>query len=244
MTRRRAPFAVLVVAATVALVATAFAKPVSELNARVTPSKGGTKKRPKNARLSITVANRTDTAGEQPPTTTKLQVFLPSEFVFGGAAFASCTFANANNSTDKCSAKARTGRGRAVFTAGSFTEQTLVTVYNGPKGKSLILRLDSQSTAPIPFHQALEGKLVKAGQAGFGQKLVIAVPEELQEAGGLRISMTDLQLLVSRTVKKRRRTIPYIGLGPCRDELLAFKTITSYRGDSEPRIATDDVHCS
>lgn len=245
MPLRRACPAILVVLVAAIAVATAVAKPLQEIDAVVSPAKAGTKKKPRPVQVKMLLTTRTDTAGEAEPTTTKAEVLLPSEFVYGGVRFPSCKFLAANQTKDGCSPKARVSRsGRAVFTRGAFTEQTSVTVYNGPKGKTWLLRLDTPPTAPISIHQALEGKLVKCGSgpacAGHGMKLVISVPEELQQ-----FALTSLELTVKRlTVKKNNVVTPFVGLGPCSDRELSFKAVNTYRGVSEPGVGTDAVDCS
>jgi hypothetical protein len=244
----RAYPAVLLVALCAVVAAPATAKPIQEIDAVVTPARAGTKSKPRAVSSKITLTTRADTAGEAEPTTTKSEVFLPSEFVLGGAVFPSCTFAQANQATPRCTSRARVGAGRAVFRSGAFSQQANVTVYNGPKGKSVLLRLDS-SSGGVPIHQAIEGKLVKCGTgvacAGFGIKLVTQIPEELQQGSGLRIALTELSFtLLKRTITHKKRKVPYLGLGPCSDEELSFKAVNTYRDLSEPGVGEDTVDCS
>lgn len=248
MTRwRRLWLAGLILVVTGAVAAAALAKPIQEIDAAVTPAKGGTKKKPKNVRARIVLTVRTDTAGEAEPTTTKAEVLLPSEFILGGAAFASCkkSILDDQNDATKCPSKSKVGTGSAVFKTAFGSQPVKVTMYNGPKGKSLLMHL--AGTSPTPIDQALEGKLSKAGEAGFGMKLVTNIPEELQQA-----ALTNLVLNIKGTFLPKRKKgatrapppIPYIGLGPCIDKELSFKVVSTYKGLAEPGVGEDKVDCT
>jgi hypothetical protein len=246
--RIRGEVAILALAVVAALVvaAVALAEPIADLSARVSPSKPGTNHKPRRVEVDLALSQQTDTAGEALPATTKLQFFLPSEFFFGGADFHSCKadILDDQNQQTQCPVKSKVGSGRAVFQVGgpggSVAQSTLVTAYNGPRGKSLLLHLQSQT--PVAIDQALEGRLSKSSKP-YGQVLTFAFPPELQARAGL--SELEFELEGTRTVRRNghRRTIPYVGLGSCGDDVLDFKSVTTFAHIAELGIAADDVSC-
>ena len=99
------------------------------------------------------------------------------------------------------------------------TENLTVTAYNGPGGNKLELLVDGQ--APLQIHSVIEGKL-QSDSGKFGKKLVVAIPENLQQpAPGAYATLTDFKTVVKGTGSKKR---PFIGLSGCTKKTLNYKT--------------------
>jgi hypothetical protein len=118
-----------------------------------------------------------------------------------------------------------------------------LTIYNGPKGKSWLIRF--QSDSPFSLDLAMQGKLTKVSQPGYGQKMTVDVPQEFENSARLK----TLQFQVQKTVRKRIRqtnrfrTIPYIGIGPCPDGELSFQSVHYFYLAIQPVTATDTDNC-
>jgi hypothetical protein len=236
-------------------VGAALAETLPALNASVTPAKPGTQNKPKNVTLALDLDNNFSDPAAPPETMTELEIFLPSEFVFGGADFRSCTkdILTDGSPFTQCPSKSRVGTGSGIVRGFSgstpaFTQNVNVTPYNGPKGKRWLLHL--QSTMPFTVDSVLEGKLQNAGEDSFDRKSVIDIPAELEASAPFRIALTDLTFSMNAKTtvtygppnNRRRKTVPFIGLGKCSDDVLSFKTVSTFQ-DADPDIAADTVAC-
>ncbi|HYH59146.1 MAG TPA: hypothetical protein VD790_07980 [Thermoleophilaceae bacterium] len=239
----------LVVSLTVALLVTAVAvaEPVHMLDADVTPAKPGTKKNPTNVELALSLRTANDRAGEAPPVTTRIELFLPSELVLGAKSFRGCKPAVLNDGNDatRCKSKSLVGNGRATFAGqtpvGPMEQDAEVTVYNGPSGRSIVFHF--RSTGALPIDRAVAGRLAKARGNGYGRKIVIRIPEELRGAGGQQIGLAELHAEVKASRKRRGKTVPYIGLGRCRQGELSFRSVVYLTGGGPKRTDQVGVGC-
>jgi hypothetical protein len=112
------------------------------MSASVSPTKHGTKKKPKKTKLIVkltegrrlTVPACRDANGwvQRSFAATKTVVHLGSELQFNGTAFPTCTNAQVTSDDSKCPAKSKVGFGKATGNALNIDEHLNVTAYNGP----------------------------------------------------------------------------------------------------------------
>lgn len=190
--------------------------PTTSIKASVTPSKKGTKKKPKNVKLSIDLIT-TPKPGDPSFATQTTVVHFDKNLVFGSKFLPGCTSTQVQTDDTKCKKGSRVGSGSAQGIALGLTENLTVTAYNGPGGK-LELLVDGQK--PLQIHSVIEGKLV-SDSGKFGQKLVVAIPPDLQQpAPGAFATLEDFKTVVKGTGSKKR---PYIGLKGCTKKKLNYK---------------------
>jgi hypothetical protein len=192
--------------------------PTTALKASVTPSKKGTTKKPANVKLSVELITQ-PAAGDPAFATRSTVVHFDKNLKFGSKYLKSCTASQVQTDDTKCAKGSKVGSGSATGSALGLTENLAVTAYNGPGGNKLELLVDGQ--APLQIHSVIEGKL-QADSGQFGKKLVVAIPETLQQpAPGAYATLTDFKTTVKGTGSKKR---PYIGLSGCTKKTLNYKS--------------------
>jgi len=211
--------------------------PTTAMKASVSPTKKGTKTHPANVKLSVELITQPNP--NDPGFATKSNVVhFDKNLKFGGKYLKSCSATQVQSDNTKCPKGSKVGSGSATGTALGLTEALTVTAYNGPTGNKLELLVDGQ--APLQIHSVIEGKL-KSDSGKFGQKLVVAIPEALQQpAPGAFATLTDFKTAVKGTGSKKR---PYIGLAGCTKKKLNFKTDFVFTDDSTST-ATTTAKCS
>jgi hypothetical protein len=125
-----------------------------------------------------------------------------------GNLFPSCSAEMIRNH-EACPKGSKIGSGTALGAVGdepNATEEPItVTLYNGPKGKSITFRIQGEKPAVIdvPFDAPL--KTLSGG--AYNYELTVAVPDILQRIAGLPISLKYFNVKVgaSRKVKGRNR---------------------------------------
>jgi hypothetical protein len=145
------------------------------------------------------------------PADTLQQVIL--RFTYGahlnGNLFPSCSAKQIRNHK-ACPKGSKVGSGNALGVLGAGTanpaaEPINVTLYNGPKGKSITFRIQGQAPAVIdvPFDAPLQ--TFKSGTYNYA--LTVNVPDILQMVAGIPISLDHFNVKVgaSRVVKGRKR---------------------------------------
>ncbi|ADB50268.1 hypothetical protein Cwoe_1842 [Conexibacter woesei DSM 14684] len=152
---------------------------VQELKVGISPSKAGTKQKPKAAAIDVTIQSPTET----PATTKSVDVFFGKGIEFNNRAFPTCSLKtiNATRSLSKCPKGSIVGKGKARaigFLSGQRVPESLtVTAVNSPGNT---LQLFVKGTNPLQIAAPITGKLTKAsGQ--YGYKLSVTLPQELRE---------------------------------------------------------------
>jgi opacity protein-like surface antigen len=235
---RKLTLTAAVAAAAIGAVGVAQAvQPTTALKASVSPSKKGTVKKPKNAKLSIQLITQPK-PGDASFATKSTVVHFDKNLKFGGKYLKSCTAAQVQADNTACPKGSQVGTGSATGTALGLAEQLTVTAYNGPGGNKLELLVDGSS--PLTIHSVIEGKLA-ADKGKFGSKLVVAIPESLQQpAPGAYATLTDFKTVVKGTGSKKR---PYVGLAGCTKKTLNFQADFVFTDDSTST-ATTLAKCS
>src|SRR5947207_9312159 len=211
--------------------------PTTAMKASVSPTKKGTKKKPKNVKLNVELITQPK-AGEPAFATSSTVVHFDKNLKFGGKYLKSCSSAQVQADDTKCSKGSKVGSGSATGSALGLTENLTVTAYNGPGGNKLELLVDGQS--PLQIHSVIEGKLQK-DSGSYGQKLVVSIPATLQQpAPGAYATLTDFKTSVKGTGSKKR---PYVGLAGCTKHTLNFQSDYTFT-DGTTSTATTTAKCS
>ena len=211
--------------------------PTTALKASVSPTKHGTKKKPRNVKLSIELITQPNP--NDPPFATKSTVVhFDKSLKLGGKYLKSCTAGTVRTNNTSCPKGSKVGTGSASGTALGLTEPLTVTAYNGPGGNKLELLVDG--TTPLTIHDVIEGKL-SADKGKFGTKLVVVIPDTLQQpAPGAYATLTDFRTVVKGTGSKKR---PYVGLAGCTKKKLNFRSDFVFT-DGSKSTATTTAKCS
>jgi hypothetical protein len=230
----------MAVAALTALGAVGVAQavtPTTTLKASVSPSKKGTKKKPKNVKLSIELI--TQPKADEPGFATKSTVVhFDKNLVFGSKYLPSCSAAQVQADNTKCKKGSKVGSGSAQGVSLGLAENLTVTAYNGPGGNKLELLVDGQQ--PLQIHSVIEGKIV-SDKGKFGKKLVVAIPPALQQpAPGAFATLTDFKTAVKGTGSKKR---PFVGLTGCTKKKLNYQADFVFT-DGSTSTATTTSKCS
>lgn len=225
-------------ALTVALGATGVAGAVNSkqtMDVKLAKNKAGTVKKPRSVgTLTVDLAVNVD-ASDAPFATKSTVIYFDKNLVFNSAKFPSCTEPQARSGAAKCT-KAKVGSGSAQGLALGQQENLTVTAYNGPKGKTLLLRV--RGTQPLLIDTVLVGKLQRAS-GKYGKKLVVAIPDNLQQpVTGVYATLTRFVTKVSGSVSGT----PYIGLKACPKRKLSFGSKFTFT-DGSTQSPTDTVAC-
>jgi hypothetical protein len=211
--------------------------PELSITASVTPTKHGTKKKPKKVKLIVKLKT-VQKPGDPPFAANATIVHLAKELVFNGKAMKSCSQAQVQADDTKCPKGSKVGQGVAAGTALGLTENLTVTAYNGPGGNKLELLVDGQQ--PLQIHSVIEGKIV-SDKGKFGKKLVVAIPPALQQpAPGAFATLTDFKTAVKGTGSKKR---PFVGLTGCTKKKLNYQADFVFT-DGSTSTATTTSKCS
>jgi hypothetical protein len=211
--------------------------PTTAMKASVSPTKKGTKSKPKNVKLNVELITQ-PTPGEPAFATRSTVVHFDKNLKFGSKYLKSCSSSQVQADDTKCPKGSKVGSGSATGSALGLTENLTVTAYNGPGGNKLELLVDGQS--PLQIHSVIEGKLQK-DTGLYGQKLVVAIPDNLQQpAPGAYATLTDFKTSVKGTGSKKR---PFVGLSGCTKKALNFKSDFVFT-DGTTSTATTTSKCS
>ena len=198
-----AALAVSVMAAVAATAVAQYPLPVLTFDAGVTPTAAGTKKKPKNSkiRLSLTVPKESRATADQ------IVFNLPAHVRVSGKGFPFCPSTELDSTKDpnKCPKGSKVGQGTASAAFGpNLTPINFnVTLFAGASSE---LGVWLQATN-LPIQKALRGVISRAGTPYF-QKLTIDIPPELQRQLGAYVYLTGLSATVGATrtqrVKRKR----------------------------------------
>jgi hypothetical protein len=181
---RKTLIAAIAALSVLAMAAVALAQtpaPSVEVTAKIGPKKAGTKKKPKSERIDLVINN----SKESQTSAGKIEIDFPKSLKVSTKGLKTCSVDTLNTqgrSACKTAAKAGTGTAEALVNPTSPNPATLkfnVTTYVAGKNK-LAFYLEEQGN-PSGVQQALPAKLSSKKTKVYGQKLVIAIPENLQQ---------------------------------------------------------------
>jgi hypothetical protein len=174
----------------------------------ISPSKAGTKKKPKAIKLTLSVKNQT-----KGTTASRIDVLLPNKVRASGKGLPKCTSAQAAGGNCPSGSKAGGGIANALINPAGTNPAPLrfkVTAYNG--GRNLLLfhlqQVNSQTGQVIPggVSRVLEGKLSRASGKNFYQKIRIDIPDDLQQPSANVYSALE-DLTTSISLKKGKKSL-------------------------------------
>jgi len=191
----------LTVTTVFALAAVAVAQynvaPVVTVTGSVTPSKGGTKKKP----ISASTVIKFDVNPESSSTLAGIDYGIPASLKISGAGFAKCSATTINNKGEtQCPSKSKVGTGAAtaLLGPGKTPIQFTVNVYaNGPTGLTLALKQTNGSV-----QVAFDAKIAN-------NRVAFSIPSNVQQpAPGLYSYVTSVTANLgpakaTKTVKKK-----------------------------------------
>lgn len=176
-----------------------YALPVINFTGVVTPAKGGTKKKPKNAKLRVAfTVNK-----ESHKTLSSITYFVPANVKLSGTGFRYCPSTKINASGEaSCPKGSKIGSGTATAVLGP--QQTplnfTVNVYAGSKNE---IAIALKGAVNIAFR----APITSAGTP-YGQKIAVAIPASVQSpAPGLYSYVTGVNTTIGgkfvKTVTKK-----------------------------------------
>ncbi len=174
----------------------------TKLTAGATPTKSGTKRKPRFVKIHTVFQTPGPAAGQPGFATKRTIVHLPKGLRFRGNRFTSCTEAILNSQgPNGCKSSSKVGTGKAQGLALGQVENLTVTAFNGPKGKTLLLYV--QGGAPLAINSTIVGKL-KSDKGKYGYKLDVAIPSNLQQPlQGVFATLTKFETRIG--VRKGKR---------------------------------------
>jgi hypothetical protein len=197
--------------------------PAITISAKVSPTKHGTKTKPKATQLVVKLAT-TPGPNDAPFAASDTIVHLAKELSFNGKALKSCSSATILADETKCPAGSRVGSGVAAGTALGLTENLTVKAYNGPGGNKLELLVDGST--PLAIHSVIEGVL-SSDSAPYGKKLSVHVPDGLQQpAPGAYATLVQFDTTINKVLGSKKR--PYVGINSCKTKKMAFAVDYKY----------------
>jgi len=155
--------------------------PSVEVTAKVSPSKAGTKKKPKSERIDLVIDNNRDSK----TSAGSIEIYTPKTLKLSTKGLKTCSVSTLNSqgkSACKTAAKAGTGTAEALVNPTSATPATLkfnVTTFVAGKNK-LAFYLEEQGN-PNGVQQALPATIKKHKTKVYGQKITISIPKNLQQ---------------------------------------------------------------
>jgi hypothetical protein len=205
--------------------------PDQTMTIKTSPTKAGTKKKPRNVTLDVTTTT-TPKANEPAFAVARAQISFDKNLVFNAKKFPSCAQDKVEDPAGaKCPAGSKIGGGSAKALVGGPGGQNAdlsVTAYNGPGGDTLYLLVKNQA---FNVNKALVGTLRK-GSGKYGKKLDVVIPGPLQQVAGLSITLTEFKVKVKAT----RKGVPYVGLAGCTGRKLNYTGAFFYSDGSAKRV--------
>jgi hypothetical protein len=161
-----------------------------DVTVKLTPTKAGTKKKPKNSTLTLSVKNNQTDA-----TVDTITVFLGKNLKLNGKGFKYCTADTLNNNgSAACPAGSKAGGGTAHAVLGPGHAPISFTVDAFVGSKNTIIFYTQQVGGTV--RKGLVGTVSKAS-GKYGSKIAIKIDDDLQQpAPNVFSSLVDLQTTI------------------------------------------------
>lgn len=241
---------VAALALVVAAVAMAASTHSQTYDATVSPSKSGTAKKPKPITLGVHLQAHT-TDGSVPPASKHVVTYFGRGIVLNGAPFKSCTLDTLNDPNkgpSACPSDSKVGGGTATAHLGNDpggpNESITVTIFNGPKGKSVLFHL--KGTTPVAVNAAFAGKIIKIRSGTFGYKLDVTIPKSLYNpVGATYTPLTDFNVKIKAIKRVAGKQVSLVSTISCpKSKKWPFKGVWDYANAPEQDNAQDLVACT
>jgi hypothetical protein len=201
--------------------------PAPELAVKLTPTKAGTKKKPKSGKVTLRIENNV----ESKTTMSKLQIDLGRNVKLSGRGLTRCDAQTIEQDPSSCPGASRVGGGIANALVGPHnatpTQLTLdVDAYVG--GNNLVyFRVEGRQ---IPVVALLDGRITKGGR-----RLTLTIPSHImQPVPGVYSALVDLESTLS---KKRGRNMLLSTTG-CKGGQHTTKATLTYAPNPVPPAST------
>jgi len=188
---RKSLIVIAAIAAALALTAaSAFGTLSHTLSAKATPSKAGTKKKPRNVVVSAGIAVVRTAPDAENPTADPIEFYFPKEFSFNNRHFKKCTKDKlGDGGIAACPAGSRIGQGTASATVGSGDAplEFDTTFFNAGTHK-VVIHLQAVDTSGGQrrkvegTYESPEGTLTRAS-GKYGRKLTVRIPDGVKRPG-------------------------------------------------------------
>jgi len=240
--RRLLPLPIVAIAAAVAVAPATAQLPDTgvKVNAKVTPKKAGTKKKPKGVKLSGKVQWSTE-AGFEPPVITAANVLISKGGVYNGGKYAKCSKKKLqrDGGPNNCPKKSIMGKASGLALADTVPTKPKVVIVNGGAKSSFLyttLYHPALVQEPVPVS-------VKKQSGKWAYRLRITVPENLLIVAGVPIALKTFNF----SVGGKKYAPKYIATTSCPKGGYSFQLQTFYRyndGSTNSSKFTDRVPCS
>lgn len=233
------PAATIAVGLSFAAVAPSYAqapeaKTTISVTPKVSPSKAGTKKKPRSVNLGIKMNWKTDGPdGANKPVVQKVVIDFPKGSLYLGGKYPSCTQAKLEEDLpSRVCKKAIVGKGTGEAWADTAKTRPKFTLVNGGASKVFLY---TELTNPAVVNAPVPGTIKKGGKYG-GYRLTLVVPEILQVVAGTPIS------LISVNVQSKAKN--WLATTSCpKDKKWPFQ-VTSSQDSTADAVFTSSVKCT
>lgn len=189
---------------------------IQKFTAKVSPSKAGTKKKPRA--ISLT-ANpyfddiSPDLGREVQFATVNANVFFPKGGVYNGKYFPSCSAATVFQDEKLCPKGSQVGSAKG-FGKGLGLDEEVVGKFFNDKGNTVLL---VTGDSPLIIREVVPAKLTKLNDPDFSYKLAFSVPRNLQSpAPGVIAAVMRFQSTVPvQYVRRGKKKIPLLASTMC-----------------------------
>jgi hypothetical protein len=191
----------------------------------VSPTKAGTKKKPKAAKVTTLVKNNVPNT-----TASKIEIDFPKTVKISGKGLTKCALSEFAKPGGKanCPAKSKAGSGVSNAVVGPQRAPLVFDVSAYVGGNNLVVFYIEQRGGSVT--KALEGKISSAS-GKYKQKLVITIPPDLQQpAPGLYAALTDLK----STISNKKGKYSLISTLDCNKKKHAFGTKLTFAPNPTP----------
>ncbi len=196
------------------------ASPVVKIKARAWPSRvstaDGTVVAAPKFRVAATFS--TDPPGAQLFTVQKFVIFLPDHAGTNGRLFPSCSakqIRRFHGNTGRCPKGSQIGTGTLSARAIELgiTSHGRVAMFNGPRGKSITLNI--QTLHPAAINESIDAPLEQL-HGTYGEKLTHVIPHSLQEIiPGIFVGVQSFDVVIGGAVIVNGVTYPYLRARTC-----------------------------
>jgi hypothetical protein len=161
------------------------------VDAKVTPSKAGTKRNPRGVTLSGNIRWESE-AGIEPPIVTAFDILISKGGVFNGGKYPKCAEALINRrGPGACPRKSIMGSATGVALADTEITRPKVTFVNGGARRICFYTV---LTNPARVRTCVPGRITKlSGNPKWSYRVKITVPEVLQVVAGVPIALRSIQ---------------------------------------------------
>lgn len=244
--------AALAAVLTIALAAVAIAQGTpATAEVTISPSKAGTKSKPKPISLKLSVKNNVPAT-----TANRIDVLLPRNVRVSGKGLAKCEKLKlSNEGVAACPSRSKAGSGFANALVGPTTPNPTplkfkVTSFNGGTASILFylqqVNPETDQIIPSGVSRTLEGKVGRASGSAYYQRLRIDIPKDLQQpATNVYSALQDLETSLKLS-KGRDSLLTSVG---CKSKKHQLGVVITYAPNPNPppvpsSTGSDTTKCS